>query len=252
MPFGLRATAIAPVLSRLRAFLRGFVRDVVGQPRSSFDMATVLDGGILLARLPKGELGEDAVKLLGSFLVASVWQAATARSNRPEHSRRDAALVIDECQNFLHLPRSIDDICAEARGYRLSLVLAHQDLAQLPADTAAAISANCRNKVYFTCSPKDARDLAQHTLPELDAHDLSHLDKYVAAARLVIDGQETSAFTLRTSPPPDVVGETTAIRAHCARTAAAARAGEPTALARRARLPGTNQGRSRRRADRSP
>jgi len=200
-------------------------------------MATVLDGGILLARLPKGELGEDAVKLLGSFLVAAVWQAATARSRQPEHTRRDATLVIDECHNFLHLPRSIDDICAEFRGYHLSLVLAHQDLAQLPADTAAAISANCRNKIYFTCSPKDARDLAQHTLPELDAHDLSHLDKYVAAARLVIDGQETSAFTLRTNPPPPAVGETTAIRQRCAQQTAAALTAEQTALARRARLP---------------
>jgi hypothetical protein len=237
MPIALRATAIAPVLSRLRAFLRGFVRQVVGQPHSSFDMARILDGGILLARLPKGILGEDSVKLLGSFLVASVWQAATARSAQPEHTRRDATLVIDECHNFLNLPRSIDDICAEARGYHLSLVLAHQDLAQLPRDTAEAISANCRNKIYFTCSPKDARDLAQHTEPELDAHDLSHLDKYIAATRLVIDGQETSAFTLRTNPPPAVVGETAAIRRRCADTTAAALATEQTAIARRAGLP---------------
>src|SRR5262249_36935668 len=60
LPEGLRAQAVGPVLARLRAMLlRRFVRRVVGQPRSSFDMADILDGGILLARLPKGVLGED-------------------------------------------------------------------------------------------------------------------------------------------------------------------------------------------------
>ena len=72
---------VGPVMTRLRAFLlRGFVRDVVGSARSSFDMASVLDGGVLLARLPKGLLGDDTARLLGSFVVARVWQAATARA----------------------------------------------------------------------------------------------------------------------------------------------------------------------------
>jgi hypothetical protein len=217
MPEGLRAQAVGPVLARLRAMLlRRFVRRVVGQPKSSFDMADILDGGILLCRLPKGVLGDDTSRLLGSFVVASVWQAATARSAQPEHTRRDAALIIDECQNFLNLPHSIEDMAAEARGYRLSLILAHQSLSQLPRETAAAISANCRNKLYFTCSPEDARPLSRHTVPELDEHDLSHLDRYTAAARLVVDGRETAAFTLATDPPPPEVGEATAIRRRCA------------------------------------
>jgi hypothetical protein len=221
MPEGLRAQAVGPVLARLRAMLlRRFVRRVVGQPTSSFDMADILDGGILLCRLPKGVLGDDTARLLGSFVVASVWQAATARSARPEHTRRDAALIIDECQNFLNLPRSIEDMAAEARGYRLSLILAHQSLSQLPRETAAAISANCRNKLYFTCSPEDARPLSRHTMPELDEHDLSHLDRYTAAARLVVEGRETAAFTLATDPPPKVVGEAASIRRRCAQITA--------------------------------
>jgi hypothetical protein len=218
LPEGIRAQAVGPVLARLRAMLtRRFVRRVVGQPTSSFDMGQILDGGILLCRLPKGVLGDDTTRLLGSFVVASAWQAATARAGRPEHLRRDAVLVIDECQNFLNLPRSIDEICAEARGYHLSLILAHQDLTQLPRETAAAISANCRNKIVFNCSPEDARVLARHTWPELDEHDLSHLDRYTAATRLVVDGAETSAFTMLTNPPPEPVGKADLIRAEVAR-----------------------------------
>ncbi|WP_248294964.1 type IV secretory system conjugative DNA transfer family protein [Actinoplanes sp. TBRC 11911] len=212
-PPPLRAQVIGPVLSRLRAFLlRDFVRRTLGAPRSSFDMRRILDGGILLARLPKGQIGEETARLMGSFVLASAWQAATGRARLPESERRDAFAYIDEAHNFLNLPGSIGDMLAEARGYRLGLILAHQNLAQMPRDTQLAISANARNKVFFSCSPEDAHQLARHTLPELDEHDLSHLDKYRAACRLIVNNRETSAFTLHTNPPRAPVGEATALR----------------------------------------
>jgi hypothetical protein len=166
------------------------------------DMPSVLDGGILLARLPKGSLGDDGTRLVGSIVVAQVWAAATARAAIPQHLRRDAALVIDECQNFLNLPYGIAEILAEARGLRLSLTLAHQHLAQLPRDLREGISSNAHNKTIFNVGPDDARDLARHTLPQLGEHDLAHLDAFHAAARLVNHGAETPAFTVRTRPLP--------------------------------------------------
>ncbi len=187
-PPALRAQITGPVLARLRSFLlRDFVRATIGPHESSFDMTRILDhGGVLIARLPKGQLGEDTSRLLGSLVFASVWQAATHRARQPEPRRRDATVVIDEAHNILNLAGSVNDMLAEARGYRLSLVLAHQHLAQLPRDTQLAISANARNKIYFTCSPEDAHQLARHTTPELDEHDLTHLDAYTAAALVVV------------------------------------------------------------------
>jgi hypothetical protein len=209
----LRSQVIGPVLARLRAFLlRDFVKKTMQYPKSSFDMGRVLDGGVLLVRIPKGVLGEDTSRLLGSLILAKVWQAATARANVPADARRDCAVFLDECQNFLTLASSLDTMLAEARKYRLSMVLAHQDLAQFPRELLAAVSANARNKVYFTCGPEDARILARHTLPELDEHDLTHLDAYTAATRLVVAGRQTAAFTMRTRPPRPMVGEATAIR----------------------------------------
>lgn len=217
-PPALRAQVIGPVLARLRAFLlRDFVRATLGVPRSSFDMTKVLDGGILIARLPKGQLGEDTAKLMGSFVLASVWQAATARARIPEPRRRDASVYIDEAHNVLNLAGSVADMLAEARGYRLSLTLAHQDLAQFPRETVLAISANARNKIFFSCSPEDAHALARHTLPELDEHDLAHLDAFTAAARLVVDARTTPAFTLRTRLPRAELGLTEALREAIAR-----------------------------------
>jgi energy-coupling factor transporter ATP-binding protein EcfA2 len=214
---GLRAQVIGPVLARLRAFLlRDFVKDVIGNAHSSFQMGDILDGGILLCRLPKGILGEDTARILGSLIVARTWQAAIARASIPEERRRDATLVIDECHNFLTLPGSVDDMLAEARGFRLGLVLAHQDLAQLPRETQAAVSANARSKIYFNVEPDDARQLAKHTLPEVDEHDLAHLDVHTAAARLLVGNRELPAFTFTTNPPLAPLGHAKAIRAACA------------------------------------
>ena len=131
---------------------------------------------------------------------------------------------MDECQNFLTLPGSVGDMLAEARGFHLSLVLAHQDLAQLPRDVAAAISANARTKLIFNVDPADARELSRHTKPEVDEHDLAHLDLFTATARLLVGNRELPAFTFVTNPPAEPSGDPTAIRQACA--TAHARAGD--------------------------
>jgi hypothetical protein len=55
-----QAQLSAPLVSRLRGVLsRQLARDLLGSPASTINLSEVLDGGILIARLPKGELGED-------------------------------------------------------------------------------------------------------------------------------------------------------------------------------------------------
>jgi energy-coupling factor transporter ATP-binding protein EcfA2 len=225
-----QAQMVGPIMTRLRAFLlRSFVRDVVGSARSSFDMTSVLDGGVLLARLPKGLLGDDTARLLGSFVVARVWQAATARARTGQRLRAPASLYVDECQNFLTLPYRFEELLPEARGYGLALHLAHQHLGQLPRELHDALSANARTKVYFTCSPEDARALERHVHPQLGAYDLTHLAGFQAAVRLVVAGSELPACTVRTRPLPAPIPG----RAEQARVAARYRYGR-TATQRRA------------------
>jgi hypothetical protein len=210
-----QAAVAGPLMNKLRAFLlRRFARQAIAAGPSTFDMSAVLDkGGLLLARLPKGTLGEETAQLVGSFLVARTWQAAARRARLPQHARPDAALYVDECQNFLNLPYPLQDMLAEARAYRLAVIMAHQDLAQLPPDLREGISANARSQVIFSVSPEDARQLERHTLPQLGAHDLSHLGAWQAAARLVAGSAEQAAFTLRTEPlPPAVPGRARMIR----------------------------------------
>src|SRR6202008_950137 len=118
-----RMQAVGPLLNKLRAFLlRRTVRTIGGQEKTTFSLTEILDeGGLLLARLPKGTLGEDTSRLLGGLLVARVWQEALRRSRLPEEERPDSCLYVDEVHNYLALPHSFEDLLAEARGYRLSL-----------------------------------------------------------------------------------------------------------------------------------
>jgi hypothetical protein len=198
-----RAHVISPLMNKLRAFLlRPFVRAALAAGRSTVDISEVLDGGICLVRIPKGSLGEETTRLVGSLVVARTWQATTARARIPQRQRRDAGLVIDECHNFLNLPYPLEDMLAEARGFHLGMTLAHQNLGQLPRDLRDGIDANARSKIFFNASPEDARELARHTTPRLSDHDLAHLGAYHAAARLVLHGEQAPAFTLATQPLP--------------------------------------------------
>ena len=128
-------------------------------------------------------------------------------------------MVIDECHNFLNLPYPIEDMLAEARGFRVAMTLAHQHLGQLPRELREGMSTNARSKIFFNASPEDARELSRHTAPRLSDHDLAHLGVYHAAVRLVLNGEEAQPFTMLTQPlPPAIPGrarESSAFRRRC-------------------------------------
>jgi hypothetical protein len=215
-----RSQVISPLMNKLRAFLlRPFVRDAIAGGRSTVDMTQVLnEGGICLVRIPKGSLGDETTRLVGSLVVARTWQATTGRARVPQRERPDASLIVDECHNFLNLPYPLEDMLAEARGFRVAMTLAHQHLGQLPRELKEGISTNARSKLFFNASPEDARELARHTAPRLSEHDLAHLGVYHVAARLVVHGAETEPFTMTTTPlRPAVPGRAKEIRAELRR-----------------------------------
>jgi len=203
-----RLQMVGPVLNKLRTFLlRSTVRNVLGQSRSTIDLQQVIDRqGILLVNLAKGELGDETSRLLGAFVMSRIWQAATARSSRPEIWRPDFNLYLDEFHDYLYLPQSIDEILAQARGYRLSLTLANQHLAQLHESTRQALTANARTRVVFQLGPDDARVVARDFEP-MTVHQLQSLARFQIAVRLNISGHTSPPFTGLSLPAPTALGE---------------------------------------------
>lgn len=205
---GERQQAIAPVMNKLRPFLlRPQVRAVLGQVRPRFDIRQVFtQRKVLLVSLAKGLIGSEAAGLLGSLVVARLWQTTLSRTAIPAEKRHPVLVYIDEVQDYLHLPTDVADVLAQARGYGVGMTLAHQHLSQLQPTTKSAVLANARSRVCFTLAPEDANTIARGaTGSGLTAEDFTALGLYEIYASLLADGQSTGYASGRTlAPGPEI------------------------------------------------
>ena len=179
-------------MNKLRAFLlRDFVPSTVADARLHLRPAPrSWTAGSCWSALPKGVLGEETARLLGSFIVAATWQAAAARAKSAEGARdRRLACYLDEATTSSTCRIPMEDMLAEARAYRLSLVLAHQNLAQMPARPARGHLRQRPQQGVLHLLP-GGRAGPWNATPRrtLTEHDLSHLGGYQAAVRLLVDG----------------------------------------------------------------
>src|SRR3970040_1584372 len=80
------------------------IRNVIGQPKSSFDIRKLMDEKkILIMNLSKGRLGEQNSDLLGSMLVTKIYLAAMSRADATAQAMArlpDFYLYVDEFQSF--------------------------------------------------------------------------------------------------------------------------------------------------------
>lgn len=196
-----RATVLAPLMNKLRAFLlRPSVRNMVGQPEPRLNFAAALrQRRIILADLSRAAIGAEAAGLLGSLIFAGLWQAIRQRGT---HAGRPAMfLYIDEFQDYLHLPTDAGEMLAQSRSLGVGLVLAHQHLGQLQPGLRTAVLANARSRVAFQLGHDDAQVLTRGR-PELTAEDLMGLGAFEAYAQLSANRRVGAFASVRTLPPP--------------------------------------------------
>lgn len=205
---GERAHAIAPTLNKIRALvLRTSLRHIVGQATSGFDMETVIaERRILLVSLAKGTLGEDASALLGSLLLARLWQAVQSRISVASTARAPFFAFLDEFQNYLQLPLSVGDALAEARSYGLGLTLAHQNLGQLGYELRQVVLANARTKVMFQPTADDAATFARELAPLVTPEDLRNLGPREVVISPLVGARVVAPTTAVTNPPAPASG----------------------------------------------
>lgn len=206
---------IGPVMRRIRPFeLRPSLRAMIGQSSSGVDLIDVINSGkILLVSLPKGVLSEETSSLFGSLLMTKLWEAAMTRSAIPVADRKPFFCVVDEMQDFLNLPHSINEVLAQARGYGFPFIMAHQEMGQLPGRLKDAVLANARSRVVFQTSYSDAATLERELSPYLKREDLQALGPYEAVLHLSTAQGVVPPATGMTLPPPPALGSTRAARA---------------------------------------
>lgn len=195
--------SIAPVLNKVGAFTANpIIRNIIGQPKSSFDIRKIMDEGkILVVNLSKGLIGEDNASILGAFLVTKVQLAAMSRSDIPRvEDRRPFYLYVDEFQNFA--TDSFAVILSEARKYGLNLTVANQYVAQMTDSVRDAVFGNVGTTITFRVSAEDAPILVKQFEPTFDASDLLQLNNRHFVISMIINGEKVPAFSATTLSIP--------------------------------------------------
>ncbi len=194
------------LISKVGRFVENeMLRNIIGQPKSSFDFRDVMDNKkILLINLSKGKTGEVNSSLLGLIIVSKLQMASMTRASLPENERDDFYLYIDEFQNFV--TDSIATILSEARKYRLNLIIAHQYIGQLVGakeDTKIrdAVFGNVGTMCCFKIGVDDAEIMAREFAPVFNEYDVINIDRFNAYVKLLIDNAPAKPFLMQTYPP---------------------------------------------------
>ena len=171
------------------------MRNIIGQPYSSFDFREAMDQKkIVLCNLSKGILGEEDAKFLGLILVPKILAAAMSRQNVPMDQRPDFFLYVDEFQNFA--TEDFAAILSEARKYRLNLIVANQFIGQIDEEIKNAVFGNVGTMVSFRVGVTDANFLQHEFAPTFNENDLSNVEKYHAYIKTIVDNEPVPAFSM--------------------------------------------------------
>ncbi len=205
-----QSEAIAPVLNKVGAFTANpVIRNIIGQPRSTFNIRQIMDEGkILIVNLSKGLIGEDNAGILGAFLVTKIQLAAMSRSDIPDiEDRRPFYLYVDEFQNFA--TDSFAMILSEARKYGLNLTVANQYIGQMSETVRNAVFGNVGTMISFRVSADDAPMLSKQFEPQFEPSDLLQMHNRNFIINMVINGEKAPAFSARTLNLPTATTDNT-------------------------------------------
>ena len=179
------------------------IRNIVGQPHSSFDIREIMDKKkILIMNLSKGLVGESNANLLGSMLTTRIYLAAMSRADLTPDEMDKAPnfyFYVDEFQSFANA--TFANILSEARKYKLNLTIAHQYITQMEEEVRDAVFGNVGTLISFRVGPFDAEVLETVFTPKFLAPDIVNLGFAQIYLSLMIDGIGSAPFSATTLPP---------------------------------------------------
>jgi len=198
------AEALPAIQNKIGQFTGNpLIRNIIGQPHSSFDIRKIMDERkILIMNLSKGLVGETNANLLGSMLTTRIYLAAMSRADLPVHVMKDMPnfyFYVDEFQSFANA--TFANILSEARKYHLNLIIAHQYIAQMEEEVRDAVFGNVGTTVSFRVGPFDAEVLETVFTPRFLAADLVNLGFAQIYLTLMINGVGSQPFSAQTLPP---------------------------------------------------
>jgi type IV secretory pathway TraG/TraD family ATPase VirD4 len=185
-----------------RFMTNSLMKNIMGQKKSSFDLAQIIDGEkILLINLSKGKIGEINAQMLGLILMTKLQAAILKRAKIEEQKRVPFYLYVDEFQNLL--TDAFITMLSESRKYGLAVHLTNQYIAQLPENMRNAIMGNIGTLLTFQIGATDAEFLKSEMKP-LDEVDLQNVPLHYFYIKCTIDGMPYDPFMAKGFAPPAI------------------------------------------------
>jgi type IV secretory pathway TraG/TraD family ATPase VirD4 len=193
---------VAPIANKLGAFLANpVVRRAVCEPDEPLRFRRIMDeGNIVIVNLAKGRLGTDMANVMGGLIVSTIMLAAFSRHGSEEKGRQPFMLHIDEFPSFT--TEAFATLLPEARKYGLALTVAHQHISQVERPVFDAVLGNVGTVIAFRLGAQDAPAFSRQ-LGDVAATDLIRLPNHQAYLQLMVEGQKSRPFSMRTWPAPD-------------------------------------------------
>lgn len=144
-----------PILNRVGpTLINQRIRPVLTQSKGDINLKQVIaEKKILIVKIPKGQLHEDA-NLLGALIVTGMKQAAISLCSEGKSTDRTAAMYLDEFDHFIE-KETLDAITTETKKFQLGFIGATKTLQHLPEDFRNQIVINIGTMCVFALSKKD-------------------------------------------------------------------------------------------------
>ncbi|MBE5471722.1 type IV secretory system conjugative DNA transfer family protein [Mycobacteroides abscessus] len=195
-------SAVSAPLNKLRQLLlRPALMRMLDQRDTRFRLRDIWrQNAIVLVPLNEALIGSGTAEMVGSLIVADLWQAVQERASERSPEKRPGFVYVDEAPRFLRLPTSMADTLALSRSMGVGWFLAAQFARQFPKELRSAIDMNARTKIVFGTEYEDATHFARGS-KDLQPDDFVALGRFQAYANLVADGRPTGWALVQTFPP---------------------------------------------------
>ena len=151
-----------PVLNRIEPFVTDeYLRRHFGVKKTTIKFSQLLKPGtVVLIRISDTQTPEIAHRVVLMSMVAKIWHAVKKRAAETDRNDRvPIVLALDEFQRIGDM-NLIGTLLAQARGYGMGLILAHQNASQIEKKTLEGIMGNCSTMIFGRLSGSDASKIA--------------------------------------------------------------------------------------------
>lgn len=133
--------------SKFSPLTQGTLRLALSEPASYRFEDLLGDGGIVICRIPVGELGFRASNFLGRLMLSRLLDALAARS-RGDGPPPEVSVVVDEAQTLAD-GETIERFLSQSRKWGASVTLASQRPSGLGLDVMRSVTTNCANLLLY-------------------------------------------------------------------------------------------------------